>query len=267
MVYDVFTRGGNTTWFVFWKVEEINMRTVNEVSKLTGVSIRTLHYYDEIGLLSPTSITESGYRLYDDMALERLQHIMLFRELQFSLKDIKEIINGSNFDRNKALEQQIQLLILKKEHIENLITFARGIRGIGVKNMDFSVFDAKKLDEYAAQAKASWGKTAAYKEFEEKEKGRSKEQSNLIAEGMMALFTEFGLMMKEGKTADCDEVQAQVKKLQEYITEHFYTCTPKILAGLGKMYNGGGSITENIDGYGGEGTADFAAEAISVYCK
>ncbi len=243
------------------------MRTVNEVSKMTGVSIRTLHYYDQIGLLAPTSITEAGYRLYDDTALERLQHIMLFRELQFPLKDIGDILNASNFDRNKALDQQIQMLTLKKEHIENLITFARGIRGIGVKNMDFSAFDAKKLDEYAAQAKASWGKTEAYKEFEEKEKGRSKEQSDQIAEGMMALFTEFGLLMKEGRTADCEEAQAQVKKLQDYITEHFYTCTQKILAGLGKMYNGGGSITENIDKFGGEGTADFAAEAIEVYCK
>ena len=83
------------------------MRTVNEVSKMTGVSIRTLHYYDQIGLLSPTSITEAGYRLYDDTALERLQHIMLFRELQFPLKDIGDILNASNFDRNKALEQQI----------------------------------------------------------------------------------------------------------------------------------------------------------------
>ena len=243
------------------------MRTVNEVSKLTGVSIRTLHYYDEIGLLSPTSITEAGYRLYDDTALERLQHIMLFRELEFPLKDIKEIVNGSNFDRNKALEQQIQLLTLKKEHIENLITFARGIQGIGVKNMDFSAFDAKKLDEYAAQAKASWGKTEAYKEFEEKEKNRTKEQSNQIAEGMMALFTEFGLLLKEGKETDSEEVQAQVQKLQDYITEHFYTCTKQILSGLGKMYNGGGSMTENIDKYGGEGTADFAAEAIKIFCE
>ena len=246
------------------------MRTVKEVSQLTGVSIRTLHYYDEIGLLSPTMITESGYRLYDDTALERLQHIMLFRELEFSLKDIKEIVNGSNFDRNKALEQQIQLLTLKKEHIENLIIFARGIRGIGVKNMkniDFSAFDAKKLNEYAAQAKASWGKTDAYKEFEEKEKNRTTEQSNQIAEGMMALFTEFGLLLKEGKTPDSKEVQAQVQKLQDYITEHFYTCTKKILSGLGKMYNGGGSMTENIDNYGGEGTADFAAEAIRIFCE
>jgi hypothetical protein len=136
-----------------------------------------------------------------------------------------------------------------------------------MKNIDFSVFDAKKLDEYAAQAKASWGETEAYKEFEEKEKGRSKEQSNQIAEGMMALFTEFGLLLKEGKETDSEEVQAQVQKLKDYITEHFYTCTNKILAGLGKMYNGGGSMTENIDRYGGEGTADFAAEAIEIFCK
>ena len=243
------------------------MRTVKEVSKLTGVSIRTLHYYDEIGLLSPTSITEAGYRLYDDTALERLQHIMLFRELQFPLKDIGDILNASNFDRNKALEQQIQLLTLKKEHIENLIIFARGIQGVGVKNMDFTVFDAKKLDEYAEQAKASWGQTEAYKEFEEKEKGRTKEQFNQIAENMMALFTEFGLMLKEGKTVDSAEVQSQVKKLQDYITEHFYTCTNEILSGLGKMYNGGGSMTENIDKYGGVGTADFVSEAIKIFCQ
>lgn len=248
------------------------MRTVKEVSQLTGVSIRTLHYYDEIGLLSPTSITASGYRLYDDTALERLQHIMLFRELQFPLKDIKNIINGSNFDRNKALEQQIQLLTLKKEHIENLITFARGMQGIGVKNMnqktmDFSAFDAKKLDEYAAQAKALWGKTDAYKEFEEKEKSRTAEESKQAGEDMMQLFVEFGQLVKEQKKASDKEAQAQVQKLQDYITEHFYTCTKKILAGLGKMYNGGGSMTENIDKYGGDGTADFAAEAIEIYCR
>ena len=93
------------------------MKTVNEVSKLTGISVRTLHHYDEIGLLKPTSITDAGYRLYDDIALERLQHILLFRELQFPLKDIKKILDSSDFDRNKALEQQIELLTMKKEHL------------------------------------------------------------------------------------------------------------------------------------------------------
>lgn len=241
------------------------MRTVNEVSKLTGISVRTLHYYDEIGLLKPSSITESGYRMYDEDALERLQQIMLFRELEFSLKDIKRIINGSDFDRNRALEQQIELLTLKKEHIENLILFARGIHGLGVKNMSFDAFDTKKLDEYAKQAKESWGKTEAYKEYEEKTKDYSASKMNDVAKNMMVLFEEFGKMMD--LEPSCDEVQGQVKKLQDYITEHFYTCTKEILSGLGKMYNGGGSMTENINKAGGEGTADFAAKAIEIYCK
>ena len=140
------------------------MRTVKEVSILTGVSIRTLHYYDSIGLLQPTQVTESGYRLYDDAALERLQSILLFRELQFPLKEIKKILESPSFDRNKALKQQIELLRLRKEHLENLIDLARGIQMIGVKTLDFSAFDTRKIDEYAAQAKAARGGPAAYQE-------------------------------------------------------------------------------------------------------
>ena len=121
------------------------MMTVNEVAKLTGVSIRTLHYYDTIGLLHPTAVTEAGYRLYDDTALERLQHIMLFRELEFPLKEIKKILDSDGFDRKKALEQQIELLTLKKEHLENLIVYATEIKSEGAKSMDFSVFDTKKI--------------------------------------------------------------------------------------------------------------------------
>lgn len=241
------------------------MRTVHEVSNLTGVSIRTLHHYDAIGLLHPTSVTEAGYRLYDDAALERLQHILLFRELEFPLKDIKEILDSSNFERNKALEQQIQLLQLKKEHIENLITFARGIQGIGVRNMDFSAFDAKKIDEYTAQAKAAWGKTDAFREYEERAKNVSDAEKEQLGEQMMALIAEFGPL--RNLEPDSSEVQEQVKKLQDFITEHFYTCTTKIFAGLGKMYNGGGKITENIDATAGEGTAEFISKAIAIYCK
>ena len=103
------------------------MRTVHEVSRLTGVSVRALHHYDRIGLLHPAKVTEAGYRLYDDAALERLQYILLFKELQFSLKEIKGILDSPDFDRGRALEQQITLLEMRKEHLENLIDFARGI--------------------------------------------------------------------------------------------------------------------------------------------
>ena len=241
------------------------MRTVNEVSKLSGISVRTLHHYDEIGLLRPTEVTEAGYRLYDDIALERLQHILLFKELQFPLKDIKTILDSPDFDRNKVLEQQIEMLTMKKEHLENLILFARGIKLRGVNNMDFTAFDTKKMDEYAVQAKEKWGKTDAYKEYEEKSKDWTEETTGNVAKDMMRLFVEFGAM-KDLDPSD-EKVQAQVKKLQDYITEHFYNCTPQILSGLGKMYACGGEFTENIDNAGGVGTAEFCNKAIEIYCK
>ena len=239
------------------------MMTVNEVSKLTGVSIRTLQYYDKIGLLHPAKYTEAGYRLYDDAALETLQQILLFRELEFPLKDIKEIIGSPDFDRSKALEQQIELLTLKKEHIENLIDLAKGIKLLGVRKMNFDAFDTSKIDEYAAQAKASWGKTSAYKEFEEKAKGRTKEEDQKVYQGIIDIFGEFGQIRNTDPASG--EAQALVKKLQDYITEHMYTCTKEILSGLGKMYAGGGDFTTNIDRFGGEGTAVFASQAIEIY--
>ena len=146
------------------------MMTVNDVSKMTGVSIRTLHYYDEIGLLKPAKYTDSDYRLYDDAALEKLQQILLFRELEFPLKDIKEIVNRSDFDKTKALEQQIELLELKKEHIENLLNMCKYLKVSGVRKLNFSAFETSKLDEYAKKAKEQWGDTPAYKEYAEKRK-------------------------------------------------------------------------------------------------
>ena len=241
------------------------MMTVNEVSKLTGVSIRTLQYYDKIGLLHPAKYTEAGYRLYDEAALETLQQILLFRELEFPLKDIKEIISSPDFDRRKALDQQIELLRLKKEHIENLIDLAREIKLSGVKKLTFDAFDTKKIDEYAAQAKASWGTTPAYKEFEEKSKRRTKEEDKKMYQGMIDLFVQFGRI--RGTDPASGEAQALVKKLQDHITEHMYTCTKEILSGLGKMYAAGGEFTQNIDSYGGEGTAEFASRAIEIFCK
>lgn len=240
------------------------MMTVNEVSKLTGVSIRALQYYDKIGLLKPTEYTESGYRLYDDTALEMLQQILLFRELEFPLKEIKQILSRPDFDRNKALEQQITLLTMKKEHLENLIDFARGIKLTGGKTMDFSVFDTAQMEEYAKQAKEQWGKTDAYKEFEQKSKGRSRDEERFIAERLMQIFADFGKIKDmEPGTA---EVQSLVKRLQDYITQNFYQCSNDILFGLGRMYADGGEFTENIDRAGGKGTAAFAAEAIRIYC-
>ena len=225
------------------------MMKVNEVSKLTGVSIRTLQYYDSIGLLKPSGHTEAGYRLYDDTALERLQQILLFRELEFSLKEIREIIDRPGFDRNQALEQQIELLTLKKERLENL---------------DLTVFDTKKIDEYTKRAKAQWGETPEFREYEKKAESMTDVQQKDYANGLMMIFAEFGEMKEQDAAGD--KAQQQVAKLQDYISEHYYSCSKEVLAGLGKMYNAGGEFTENIDSCGGKGTADFASRAIEIYC-
>ena len=210
------------------RAEEMTMMTVNEVSKLTGVSIRTLQYYDTIGLLKPSGYTASGYRLYDDTALERLQQILLF-----------------------------------KEHLENLILFARKIKTSGANKMDFNVFNIAKMDEYARQAKEQWGQTAAYREYEEKTKNQSSETQKAAWKNLMLIFVAFGKI--KDKEPDNEEVQLLVKQLQDYISEHFYQCSNEILKGLGKMYASGGEFTENIDKAGGAGTAAFVAEAIEVY--
>ncbi len=241
------------------------MRTVNEVSRLTGVSVRTLHHYDAIGLLKPTAVSEAGYRLYDDADLVQLQQILLFRELEFPLKEIKGILESPNFDRNLALEQQITLLTLKKEHLENLIDLARGIQMIGVNKLDFTAFDTSKIDAYAAEAKARYGQTAEYREFLQKSQGYTKEDAQRITVQMMAIMAEFGKMRE--KSPSSQQAQAQVKKLRDFITEYFYSCSDATLLGLGRMYAGGGRLTENIDKTGGEGTGEFIYQAISVYCR
>ena len=241
------------------------MRTISEVSRLSGVSRRTLQYYDEIGLLKPTEVTEAGYRMYDDEALGALQQILLYRELQFPLKEISRILHSSDYDRNRALEQQIRLLTLKKEHLENLILFAQGIYGMGVKNMDFSAFDTRKMDEYQKQAKESWGHTPQYREFEEKQKARSGDEDRQLEKEMMGIFAEFGKILDASPQSET--AQALVKKLQDFITEHFYKCTDEILMSLGKMYAGGGSFTENIDAVGGDGTGAFVCAAIECFCR
>lgn len=241
------------------------MKTVKEVSELAGVSVRTLHHYDAIGLLKPTRMTDAGYRLYDDTALRRLQTILLFRELQFPLKDIREILDSPEFDPMDALEQQIHLLELQRQHLDDLISHARKIQMTGVTFMDFSPFGHSELDEYTAQAKRKWGKTEAWQEFRQKTAGQTPEQRESTGSALMDIFRELGAIRHLSPASP--EAQALVAKLQDFITQHYYTCTKQILRGLGQMYIAGDSMTENINKAGGDGTAQFACEAIEIYCK
>lgn len=122
------------------------MRTVNEISKLTGISIRTLHYYDEIGLLKPTTCNDSGYRLYDDKALVTLQQILFFKEFDMPLKEIKCIMDNPNFDKEKTLLNQKKILVLKRERLDNLISLIDDILK-GENKMSFQEFSKEEIEE------------------------------------------------------------------------------------------------------------------------
>ena len=239
------------------------MMTIGDLSALTHVSIRTLRHYDQIGLLKPSRVTEAGYRQYDESALQRLHTILLFRELEFPLADIARIVDAPGFDPIDALDRQITLLTMRREHIDNLIILAKGMKLKGLNHMDFSAFDARKIDDYTAQAKAAWGKTDAWKEYEQR--GNTREQNKQSGDALMALIASFG-QHRELDPASA-EAQAMVQQLQDFITANFYTCTVPVLRGLADMYDGGGDFTRNIDKAGGEGTAAFLAKAMRIYCS
>lgn len=239
--------------------------TVGEVSALTGVSIRALRHYDRIGLLPPAAVSEAGYRLYDESSLERLSAILIFRELQFPLKDIRAILDSPVYERNRALDQQIELLRLKAEHLENLIDLAKGIKLLGVKYMNFTAFDTQKIDEYARQAKASYGQTAEYKEYMQKSAGRTREEEKQLGMELMALLAAFGGMLDMDPASEIP--QAQVAKVKAFITENMYACSDGILRNLGRMYAGAESMRDNIDAAGGPGTAEYAHRAIEAWCS
>ena len=237
---------------------------IKEFADLTGVSVRTLHYYDEIGLLVPARVDKfTGYRYYDENSLLRMQEILFYRELDFPLKSIGEILSSPNYDKSKALSEQKNLLILKKERLERLISAIDGaVKGENI----MKAFDNSEFEKNKAEAKEKWGTTPAYKEYEEKTKDYSAQQWDNLAEGMDCIMAEFALCVRNGESPDSGEAQKLVKALQNFITENCYLCTNEILAGLGQMYVADERFRNNIDKHA-DGTAKFISEAVRVYCN
>ena len=239
---------------------------INELSKLTGVTVRTLHYYDEIGLLKPSEVTDAGYRIYDNKALETLQQILFFRELDFPLAEIKKIMLSSNYDKNIALKKHKELLVQKKNRLEKLINLVNNTMK-GTDIMSFKEFDTTSIEmakkQYADEVKSRWGNTDAYAECEEKSKPYDDKQWDLINGKGAKILKEFSLI--KSTSPDSPEAMQLVKEWKQYITDNFYSCTNEILSGLGQMYVADERFTKNID-KNGEGTAKFISKAIEVFC-
>ncbi|BCP58976.1 MerR family transcriptional regulator [Streptococcus parasuis] len=236
--------------------------TVKQVSQLTGLTVRTLHHYDQIGLLKPALVAENGYRYYNRVNLARLQEILLFRELDFPLKDIQQLLDVTEVNRQQVLRDHITLLELKRERLDRIINHARLLTEKGGEVMDFHAFDSSQLEAYKAEAKERWGNTSAFAEFEEK---YDASKDRVFAQEMQAIFEAFGKM--QNIEVSHPDVQAQVANLRAYITEHFYTCTKEILQNLGFMYVEDERFSANIDRAGGPGTVAFVSQAIAIYCQ
>ena len=239
---------------------------INEFAKLTCVSVRTLHYYDEIGLLKPAFVDEqNGYRFYDENSLLRMQEILFYRELDFPLKSILEILSSPDYDKQKALAEQRKLLELKKERLERII---EALDDATKGKVTMTAFDNNDYEtarkQYEVEAKQRWGETEAYKEHAEKTAKYTKDKWQDVNDGLNAVFTKFAECKQNGNTANSEEAQALVKELQNYITENYYTCTKEILAGLGLMYVADERFKTNID-KNGNGTAEFVSKAIESY--
>ena len=252
----------HSVYFRLWG-DKMKMK-IKEFAEFTGVSVRTLHYYDEIGLLRAADVDRAtGYRFYDEQSLLRMQEILFYRELDFSLKSIGEILASPNYDKEKVLKEQKQLLILKKERLERLIhAIDRAEKGEHV----MKAFDNSEYETYKAEAQERWGKTDAYKEHAEKTKSYGKDKWSSLATDMDVILGAFAVCMKNGSAPDAEEPQGLVKKLQNHITENYYNCTDEILFGLGQMYVADERFKNNIDKHAA-GTAEFIREAIAIYSK
>ena len=234
---------------------------IKEFAEQIGVSVRTLHYYDEIGLLKPSEVdAQNGYRFYDERSLERMQEILFYRELDFSLKTIAQILSSPDYDKQQALTRQRKLLFAKKERLERLIDALDSMeKGEGFMKTDNEYEDLK--NKYAEEVRQRWGSTDAYKESQQRNTDFSQAASLLDA-----VFEEFAELDRSGTSPDDEAAKIQVEKLQRCITDNFYTCTNEILAGLGQMYVADVRFKNYIDKHG-EGTAEFVSQCIKSYCK
>lgn len=241
--------------------------TVSEVSKLCGITVRTLQYYDRIGLLAPSRVTSAGYRHYEGEALERLQQILFYRELGFPLEDIKTLLQHPGFDRQGALRSHRELLEKQRQRLEGLIALVdKSIKG--VDTMSIKEFDMREIEaarqQYAHEARERWGGTDAYAASKAKTDRYTPDDWQAVQQESEGIMAEFGTL-REGNPAS-DAAQTLVARWQQHITSRFYPCTKEILAGLGQMYTADQRFTDNIDRHG-PGTAAFMAAAIAHYCR
>lgn len=238
---------------------------VKEVADLVGISVRTLHHYDEIGLLVPDGVTEAGYRQYSDENLEMLQQILFFRELDFPLKRIKEIVGSAEFDRLEALELHRKMLLEKRRRIDRMIeTIDRTIRHekgeIEMSNKEkFAGFDFSR-NPYEQEARERWGDEAVDRS-NARVGNLTRDQQQAMSERMSEIYSKLAQLRHDSPASA--ESQAAIGEWYDLLNE-LGDYSPEVFKNLGQMYVEDARFTRNIDQFG-EGLAAFMRDAMAVY--
>ena len=247
------------------------MYKINEVSKLIVVSIRMLHHYDKIRLLEPSKRTDSNYRMYNDDDIAILYQILLFKELEFPLQEIKQILDDKDFNRKEALKAQRNLIFKKKQRLERILeSIDDTIENLGGETMSKDNFKAfgyeevkKHQEKYKEETEKRYGNSDAYKESQEKTSKYSKNDWENIMEEASGIYEELAKL--RDKDSSDKLVQDLVEQWRNHISTNFYNCTIEIFRGLALMYVADERFTKNIDKYG-EGLAQFMSDAMNIYC-
>lgn len=245
------------------------MFTVGELSKLTGVTVRALHHYDEIGLVRPSARTAAGYRLYDDGDVLRLQQVLLFRELGLPLPEIAAVLDDPEYRRDDVLRRHREVLVSKRARLDAMVAaldaaIAQQERGLAMKPEDVkSLFDGFDPAQYEAEAEQRWGHTDAYKESQRRTRRYGKAEWDAIKAEGDAIYRELAELMAAGTPASDPAVQAVAEAHREHISKWFYPCSKEIHRGLGEMYVADPRFTANLDRYA-PGFARFLRDAFAV---
>lgn len=241
--------------------------TVQEIANRTGTTVRTLHYYDEIGLLHPSTVTESNYRLYSAEDLLRLEQILFYKNLGFSLKEVKELLEASVFTRREALRRRLELLKLQKRRLQQQIEFVeQTICGDGAApspGIDKALSDLQS--HYRAEVIERWGDTPAYREYSEKSHGKGESRHREFVAFSDDFFSR--LAQHEKLSPSNPTVQKMVAEWQRYITKNFYDCPNEMLINLAEVYVGDERFSKYINGFGSKNLSHFFYSAIKAHCK
>lgn len=244
-------------------------RTVGVIARLAGISVRTLHHYDEIGLLSPDERSDAGYRRYSDRDLERLQQILILRELGMGLDEVARVLDDPGYDRLHALQEQRTQLLRSRDRTDRLL--AAVDHAIAAARKGWTMTPEESLEvfgdfdptEYEDEAKERWGDTDAYRESTRRTASYTKDDWLAIQSEAHEINEAFLTLMRSGVAPGSVEARQVAERHRGHISRWFYECTPEIHTGLGAMYIADPRFTENID-KAGAGLAAYMSEAIAA---